>query len=116
MIMVLIKKLNEGLRTTKMCKVYLTRFTKINCKVSNEYRSVLYTLIILRNQCEHNGFIRWPLANPYINDQLKNSHCLFSQNANFILNTILHGTLIFEVSMNLNAFIKRKKRELKENG
>ena len=44
-------------------------------------------------QCEHDNIIIWPLANPYINDQFKNIHSLFSQNVDFRFNTLLHGAL-----------------------
>ena len=48
---------------------------------------------MLRNECGHNNFIPWLLANPHINDQFKNILCLFSQNVNFRLNILLHGAL-----------------------
>ena len=62
------------------------------CKVSHDYRFMLYTYIMLWNQCDHDNIIRWPLANPYINDHLKNIHRLFSQNVNSRLNTLLHNS------------------------
>ena len=82
----------EGLRAT-MRQVYLTCFANIYCKVSHGYRSILYSYIILQNQCDHDNIILWPLANPYINAHLKDIHRLFSQNVNFTLNTLLHGAL-----------------------
>ena len=36
-------------------------------------------------------FILRRLASPYINDQRENIQCIFSQNVNFRLNTLLHG-------------------------
>ena len=45
---------------------------------------------MLRNECGHDNFI---LANPHINDQFKNIPCLFSQNVNLILKTLLHGAI-----------------------
>ena len=50
-------------------------------------------IIVLRNQCDYDNIIHRPLANPYINDHFYNIHCLFSQNDNFRLNTLLHGGL-----------------------
>ena len=46
-----------------------------------------------RSQCDHNNLILWPIANPYINDQLKSIQCLFPKNVNFTLNTLLLGAL-----------------------
>ena len=48
---------------------------------------------MLRNQCDHNYIVVWPLANPYINYQCNNIQCPLSQNVNFRLNTSLHGAL-----------------------
>ena len=49
--------------------------------------------MMLQNQCDHNRSIIWPLANPDINDKFKNIQCLFSKNAHFRPNTLLHGAL-----------------------
>ena len=46
---------------------------------------------MLPNQCDHNDFILWPLANLYMNDQFRNMQCPFSQKVNFRLNIMLHG-------------------------
>ena len=54
---------------------------------------MFYTLSMLRNQYYHDNIIVWPFANPYINDQFQNTRCLFSQNVDFRLNTLLHGAL-----------------------
>ena len=59
------------------------------CKVSHDYISILYTKRMLHKQCNHNDFIVWPPANPYMNDQFKNIQGLFSQNVYFRLNTLL---------------------------
>ena len=48
---------------------------------------------MLGNQCYHNNFIVWPLANPYINNQYEYMLCQFTQNVDFRLNTMLHGAL-----------------------
>ena len=48
---------------------------------------------MLKNPCDQNNFIFWLLANSYIYDQYKNIQCLFSQNVNFRLNTLLRGAL-----------------------
>ena len=37
----------------------------------------LYTYIMIRNQCDQNNFILWPLANHNINNQLKNNSWIF---------------------------------------
>ena len=46
---------------------------------------------MLRKQYDYNCFILWSLADHYINDEFKNTQCLFSRKVNFMLNTILHG-------------------------
>ena len=69
--------------------------------MSHDYISMLNTWIKLGNQCDHDYFVVWPLANLYINDQSKNIHCLFSQNVNFRLNTLLHGALQLKVPLNI---------------
>ena len=48
---------------------------------------------MLQNLCDQFKIIVWPLAYPYINYKFKNNQQHFSQNANFRLNTLLHGTL-----------------------
>ena len=57
--------------------------------------SLLYTWAILIYQWDHNYFILWLLADPYIKiyDKSKITQCLVSQNVNFRLNTLLHGAL-----------------------
>ena len=79
------------------------------CKVSHDYGSMLYTYIMLQNQCDHDNIILWPLANRYVNDKFKNIHCLFSQYVdNFMLNTLLHGALqlILRVMLSLRGVEK----------
>ena len=49
--------------------------------------------MMLGNQCDHNNSIIWPLTDPYMNDKFINIQCLFSQNLNLRLNTMLHGAL-----------------------
>ena len=64
---------------------------------------MLYAYIVLRNQCDHENISHLLLANPYINDHSKNTHCLFSQNDYFRLNTLLHGSLqLLENAPNLH--------------
>ena len=63
------------------------------CKVSHDYRSMIYNWIKPENLCNHNNFVVWPLVNPYINDQCKNIQCPLTQNANFRLKKLLHGAL-----------------------
>ena len=48
------------------------------------------TKIMLQNQCHHNSFILWPLAD--INGKFKSVLCLFTQNVNFRLKHIVEGS------------------------
>ena len=60
--------------------------------------------MMLQNQCDHKRSIIWPLANPYINDQFKNLQCLFTQNPDFRLNTMLYGVLQLLIGIDFVLF------------
>ena len=69
--------------------------------------------MILRNQCYHDNFIiLWPLANPYIHYRLKNIQ-FFSQNANFRLNTMLHGAIQL---ISIFGYMKINENRKKQDG
>ena len=76
------------------------------CKVSDDYKSMLYNNILPRNQCDYNNVIPWPHANPYINYQFKKHSMLLSSKCQFQpCNLTLHFTRSPSIITNSNLCI-----------